>query len=482
MKAFFKWLLNSIAVRISVSTAFVVAATTVAVATLIIREERNVLESELQKKGTYLAEIIAQQMLEPILYEERYAMHSLLRSSMVSENDIVVFGIVYDAKGEPIVKLTSKWFKAMPADRKYPMSADSVSVMEDAALQVYDITVPVIAKGLGSVGYLRLGITKKFLIKTIEDVKNKLYILSSVIIFSGIMTGLWMARKIIRPVLMLNQGVKRIGGGELGAEVGIVGDGEIKELSIAFNEMSRRLKESVDAIKTAQDNLIRTEKLYALGEFSAGLAHEIKNPLTSIKMLMQTVKEKAQTLSSRDIEIIEGEINRIDKIVKDFLAFGRPARAEFITTNINELIREMVTLSKPKMERSNIRLIEELDDSIPIIMAYPDGIRQVFLNVILNAIQAMEGGGTLKVSSSSDNGTVAACIQDTGAGIPDEVSSRIFDPFFTTKEEGTGMGLAIAYNIVREHNGEIVVSSTANRGTIVSVVLPETIEQDGLRE
>jgi len=475
MKIPWKRLLNSIAIRISLTIALVVATTTVAVAWLILHEERSVLELELQKKGTYLGEIISQQIVEPFLYEERHVMYSILQSSMVTEEGIVVFADVYDSKGEVIISHKREGINLPLIKKEEMVGIKSVMLREDSANHIYNIVIPIVAKGLGSIGYLRLGITKKFLIETIRDVKRKLYLLSSLIILSGIMAGLWMARKIIRPVLILNQGVKRVGRGELGAEIGIVGEGEIKELSIAFNEMSRRLKESVDAIKAAQETLIHTEKLYALGEFSAGLAHEIKNPLTSMKMLMQSANEKNHALNAKDIAIIENEINRIDRIVKEFLLFARPPKTEFVLTDINELLREVIFLTKPKIEQSRIKLVDRLNDPIPGIKARPDGLRQAFLNVILNAIQAMEQGGTLKVTSSSNNEVVSVDVHDTGKGISEENRNRIFDPFFTTKEDGTGMGLAITYNIVREHGGSIEVDTALNQGTTVSILLPQNL-------
>ncbi|MDI6802083.1 MAG: ATP-binding protein [Thermodesulfovibrionales bacterium] len=464
--------INSIAVRISLSIAVVVAATTIAVAWLILHEERRVLELELQRKGAYLAEVISHQIIEPLLYEERHTMYSLLQSTMKTEKGIVVFAEVYGADGEVIVQ-AKEVEKTIPVlDKKILMRMSSASLASDPLLQIFDISLPVVAKGLGTVGYIRLGITKKFLIETLTEVKKKLYLLSSVIVLSGIMAGLWMARKIIRPVLMLNQGVQRVGRGELGAKVDVIGVGEIKELSLAFNEMSARLKESVDAIKTAQENLVRTEKLYALGEFSAGLAHEIKNPLTSVKMLMQAAKESGKPFCTTDIEIIEGEINRIDRIVKEFLAFARPAKTERIATDINELVKEVVTLSRLKLEQSNITVIERLDPAIPMLMVDPDGIKQVFLNIVLNAGQAMEQGGVLTVNSTSGDSKVSVCIHDTGTGISEENLKRIFDPFFTTKEDGTGMGLAIAYSIIKEHGGDIMVDSMPDEGTMVSILLP----------
>lgn len=465
---------NNIAVRITASIAVIIASASMVVAWLIPLEEKSVLENELQKRGVYLAEIIAQQIIEPLLYEEKYAMHAILQSSLLSEEGVVVFAEVYDSNGESIVNLKREGFKLPLIDKGKFVGIQSVMLIEDPKLQIYDISIPIIAKGLGPIGFLRLGITKKFLIETLKGIKKKLYSLLSIIVLSGIIVGLWMARKIVKPVLLLNQGVKRIGMGDLGAEVEVIGEGEIKELAIAFNEMSGKLKESIDAIKTAQENLIRTEKLYALGEFSAGLAHEIKNPLTSIKMLIQTAKDKHYDIKPKDIKIIEDEINRIDDIVKDFLAFARPAKTKFISTNVNVILKEVLSLIRPKMEQSNINLVERLDCNLPEVNANSDGLKQIFLNIILNAIQAMGKRGTLNVASFANNGAVTVCIHDTGHGIPHEIFNRIFDPFFTTKEDGTGMGLAIAYNIVREHKGDIYIDSVLNEGTKVSIILPLT--------
>ncbi len=467
-----KRLFRSIAFNISISIAFVVISTAATIGWLMLREERHVLEIELQKKGAYIADIISQQMVEHLLYEERYAIYSLLQSSMTAEKGIVVFGEVYGLKGEPIVKVYDEKLQPPLIDKAVLLGSQSITLRDNPAYQLYDISAPIVAKGFGIIGYLRLGITKKFLIETLNDVKRKLYLLSSIIVLIGLIAGLWMARRIIRPVLILNEGIKRIGMGELGAKLKIVGDGEIKELSIAFNEMSRKLKESIDALKAAQENLIRSEKLYALSEFSAGLAHEIKNPLTSIKMLMQTAKEKNYALCAEDINIIEGEINRIDRIVKDFLAFARPAKVEFVSTDINAILKEVITLIKPNIEQLHINLIEELDYSIPQIKAHSDSLRRAILNIVLNGIQAMKDGGTLTIASSMRDSMVSACIQDTGPGIPDEALKHIFNPFYTTKEDGTGMGLAIVYSIVREHGGTVEVDTVVNRGTAVSVLLP----------
>ena len=303
--------------------------------------------------------------------------------------------------------------------------------------------------------------------------QKKLYVLAVGVILIGIAPGLWMARKILRPILILNDGVKMIAEGEVGVEVPVVGEGEIRELAMSFNMMSKKLKELINTIKSAQEHLIRTEKLYAVGEFSAGVAHEIKNPLTSIKMLIHTVKRKRQTLTDEDIDVIEGEIDRIDHIVKEFLAFARPEKTEKTDVNINDILEEVMTVTMPMMEQSSMHLVRTFKSSLPLIKGSHDALKQVFLNIVLNAIQAMDGtGGTLGMETSADNGIVSAVIRDTGVGIPDKDLKRIFDPFFTTKEEGTGMGLALTYNIINDHSGKINIDSTFGKGTTVKVELP----------
>ncbi|MDP3297609.1 MAG: ATP-binding protein [Thermodesulfovibrionia bacterium] len=475
---------DSIAFRISFSIAVIVASTAVAVGWIIMREERKMLELELRSKGKYLTEIMSRRLVEPILYEERYEIFSLLQASMKGKESLVVYGEVYDKNGEVVVTAykDEKLHKIIPL---FENSIGSVDVREDNLL--YHITLPINVEALGTIGFLRLGITKEPLYTTLKTVKQKFYLLSGGIIFIGIMIGLWMARKILRPILILNKGVRMVGEGELGIEVPVVGEGEIKELALSFNRMSKKLKELINETRAAQENLVRTEKLYAVGEFSAGVAHEIKNPLTSIKMLIQTVKQKKQALSSKDIEILEEEINRIDRIVKDFLAFARHEKTEKADVNINNLLEEVIAITRPKMEQSAISIKQKFSQPLPIIKGSHDALKQAFLNIVLNAIQAMDsGGGTLEIVTSYESGVmsqglgnmphntpkVSVIIKDTGIGIPEKNLKKIFDPFFTTKEDGTGMGLALTYNIINDHSGRIDIDSTPFMGTTVRVELP----------
>jgi signal transduction histidine kinase len=189
-------------------------------------------------------------------------------------------------------------------------------------------------------------------------------------------------------------------------------------------------------------------------------------------MLMQTVKHKRQALPLKDIEVIEEEINRIDRIIKEFLAFARPEKVEKTDVNINNVLEEIITVTRPQIEQSQIHLVEKLLPSLPLINGSHDALKQAFLNILLNAVQAMDGGGTLSIETTANNGTLSVVIKDTGVGIPKKYLKKVFDPFFTTKEEGTGMGLALTYNIINDHSGKIEIDSTPGMGTTVRVEFP----------
>ncbi len=466
---------DSIAFRISISIAVVVAASTIAVGWLIMQEERKTLEAELQSKGKYLAELMSHQVIEPLLYEERHAIFSLLEGAMKSAQSLIVNAEVYDKKGDAIVSVykDKKYETIQRPQYAFDHPAPGVYIQEDNNLPLYHMSIPVNAGNLGTIGFLRLCITKEYLLGTLKDVKKKLFLFSAAVTFVGIILGLSMARKVLQPILILSKGVSLIGEGEVGVEVPVVGHGEIRELSLSFNRMSVKLKELIDKIKSAQEHMVRTEKLYAIGEFSAGIAHEIKNPLTPIMMLMRRVKEEKESLTDKDIDIIEEELNRIDKIVTEFLAFARPAKVEKTKVNINEVISEVITLTKPKMDRSGIFIIGKYLPALPDITGNNDALKQVFLNIMLNAVQAMDGkGGELTVETSTGDGNVRVIISDTGIGIPEENMKKVYDPFFTTKREGTGMGLALTHNIVSDHSGRIDIDSIPGKGTTVKVEFP----------
>ena len=225
----------------------------------------------------------------------------------------------------------------------------------------------------------------------------------------------------------------------------------------------------------------RQEKLASLGVFAAGIAHEVRNPLTAIKVRLFTLKSshKPGTSEAEDLEVIRNEIGRLEHIVSDFLQFARPAEPELQPMPVEKLLRDVHGLLQSDLADKSVELKLELLAKEPICVD-PNKMKQVLINFIQNGAESMEAGGTVILRSRLDKqmlsgrnvSTVVIDVADTGTGIPTEVQKRLFDPFFTTKEAGTGLGLSIAARIVETHGGVIQYQTQPNRGTTFSIVLP----------
>lgn len=469
-----KWT-NSIAFRLSASIAVVVLATALTITSFILRDEQKTLENRLHIRSLQLGEIMSRQMIEPLLYDELYTIYTLFESYIKTADSIIVYAEAYDEKGQFLLDYT-------PSSQIEKITVEPSSFSQDAGFlghtqsfesgEIFDLIYPIKTQQLGLIGYLRLGITPLQLLNSLKNIQQKVFILTALITLSGILAGLWMARKILKPILVLNRAVLQIEGENLGAEIDVAGIGEVRELTSSFNKMSRKLKESMETMKTAQDSLIRKEKLYVLGEFSASLAHEIKNPLTPIKMLIQRAHDEDESLEVGDLEIINDELKRIDKIVSQFLSYARITEPHLENIDINLLIQDVLVLSQRKIKNSKIELILDFSSSPLMVHANPDSLKQVMINLLLNAIQAMPGGGTLKLTTRGEEDGIKVEINDSGIGMTAEQLEKAFDPFFTTKQDGTGLGLSIILSIIENHHGTIDLFSGANQGTRVLVRIP----------
>jgi len=236
-----------------------------------------------------------------------------------------------------------------------------------------------------------------------------------------------------------------------------------------------------ERLRQTQAVLERQEKLSSLGVLAAGVAHEIRNPLTSIKARLFTQQPLLAQGSAawEDNVFITEEISRLEQIVRDFLAFARPAEPRFATLKATEPMRELLPLLQPELSQSNIELKQEfLAD--PLIWADASQLKQVLINLVKNAADAVGHNGTITLRTRTETrgrgprATTRAVleVQDTGPGIPPEVQPRLFDPFFTTKAGGTGLGLSIAARILEKHGGRLEYTTTAHRGTTFRLVLP----------
>jgi signal transduction histidine kinase len=226
--------------------------------------------------------------------------------------------------------------------------------------------------------------------------------------------------------------------------------------------------------------LEKQEKLATLGTLAAGIAHEIRNPLTSLKARLYTLEKHMQPVPAarKDTDIISAEISRLERIVRDVLSFARPSEPEIETIRVETIFDEVRGLMSPDLERRGVRLAVECDRDL-LIRADTGHIKQVLVNLVRNASEAIDGEGSVTLRARPDSATlkgketpaVILEVTDTGKGIPPEVEKRLFDPFFTTKETGTGLGLPIAARIVEKQGGLLQYRTRPGHGTTFGVVL-----------
>jgi signal transduction histidine kinase len=254
------------------------------------------------------------------------------------------------------------------------------------------------------------------------------------------------------------------------------------ELSSAYQKLS----EYVQRLKESEEQLIQAERLTPLGQLSASIAHEINNPLSGVLTYTQllTKRIKSDKFSKESalyyLSQMESELMRSTKLVRNLLDFARQSAPALVETDLNDIVNRTLELVTLSAQLGQIKVLKELDLSLPKLMADPNQLQQVCTNLILNAIQAMPGGGKLLLRTSADNSHLKIEVQDTGCGISQENMRKLFTPFFTTKKEvkGVGLGLAVSHGIIQRHHGRIEVQSKEGEGTTFTIYLPRHYEEE----
>ncbi|MBM4315254.1 MAG: HAMP domain-containing protein [Deltaproteobacteria bacterium] len=311
---------------------------------------------------------------------------------------------------------------------------------------------------------------------TLKDIGN-MKVLIFILIVMGPIFAIGLAIIIVRgltgPLSALMRATKKLKSGDLSYRVRGLSD-EFGEMATAFNEMAAALHQQVHQMQ-------RAEQMTMVGELAAGLAHEIKNPLAGIKGAMQVLQDAARITEEERAILSQAihEVQRVEALLKNMLDFAKPPKPQLITVNINDILGATVDTSIPYTSPApespkTIRVVKRFDPHLPMIMADPLVIQQAFLNLLMNARQAMPAGGTLTVMTFEDalTGEIHIEIADTGVGISGAIKEKIFQPFFTTKHKGTGLGLAISKQFIEMHGGVISAAENPAGGTIFRIILP----------
>jgi two-component system NtrC family sensor kinase len=313
----------------------------------------------------------------------------------------------------------------------------------------------------------------------------------------------WVVARVTSPIKRLSQAVTSLAEGHFTPTASTGREDEIGILVTGFNAMAEKLKRAYKdlegkvaasnkeleiayrILKERQEQLIQSEKMAALGQLSAGIAHEIRTPLTSIKIFVQSLEKEMELDENQreDFRIIRKEIERMNENISRVLNFARPEEPLFQRIRIAPLVKDAINLVAPKLKDAGIRVDISLSDGEVPLEGDPNQLTQVLLNLFLNAIEAMPQGGTLTVLANiqvipnSSEASLQLVIRDTGQGVSEKDRPHIFAPFFTTKRGGTGLGLSIVSSIIQKHNGRIEVETESGKGSSFVLYLP--VQKEG---
>jgi signal transduction histidine kinase len=272
----------------------------------------------------------------------------------------------------------------------------------------------------------------------------------------------------VHPIGALVEGANRLSQGDLQYKIPVAGRDELGTLATEFNLMAEQLAQ-------IQQRLRRVEHLDTIARFSSVVAHEIRNPLNAMQINLHLLRERVEGEELEYLDVISGEIHRLENLVREFQTISRPPTLSLQKTNMNKLLGDIVNLQKGTATAQGVEIETRFDPDLPEISVDRNRITQAALNVILNALQAMPDGGMLTITTRREeefSGEITIEVTDNGEGIAEENMPHVFDFYFTSRDSGSGLGLSIAHRIVYEHGGQIYIKSAQGEGTTIMVTLP----------
>jgi len=295
---------------------------------------------------------------------------------------------------------------------------------------------------------------------------------------SGVLAGYGISRSVSRSVLRLSVPVRDVAGklNEIVGPITLTARWSLTELETVLRHIADQIGTVVTRLQQSQRDALRAEQLAAVGQMAAGMAHELRNPLTAMKILIQAATDRgtAAVVEGRDLAVLEDEIARLEQLVQEFLDFARPPQLEKSSLEFRDLLLKTVDLVAARAAQQHVLIQCDLPEKPVVLQADIGQLRQVVLNLLLNALDALGGGGIIFVTmhQSGNEGWFILEVADTGPGLPAELGQRIFEPFVSTKATGLGLGLSISKRIVEAHGGQISATSRPAGGAVFAMSLP----------
>jgi len=467
----------SLRTKLILSFVFVILIATLISSFITYYQWKRDFYAQVREEGSVLVQTLAQGSVDPILRHDFSTLEEYVNTLLKKENVVyVIFTDRHDhvlAGGDQEVAIPPEVIKQGLSSRQ-PVLVQNFRSGERRML-INDISVPVLIDGK-KWGAVRVGFS-------LVNVEREIYsnivfaLLSACLsLAGGIAVALVLTRIITKPVTRFIGSMRRISQGDLSEKIEIASPDEFGQMADSFNRMAHSLQESQETLRTTFAELAEKQKLAALGELSARVAHEIKNPLGIIRGSAQIIVDGKTPLAIKEEVgryIIE-ETDKLNHIVMDILNYAQPQRRASVPIDINRLITDnRVLWEKALAEKGTIVLSIALHADLPQIQGDPNLLQRALLNLVMNAGEAAQPEGTVHIETFSAEGAdVGVSIADSGPGMDDAAMEKAFEPFFTTKKQGTGLGLSIVRNIVESHNGSITLERREEGGTKVTMLFP----------
>lgn len=448
------------------------------------REVRMIFE-ETENRGILTARFIANLNLRSLLL---WDIETLRKNVDEQIDDDLVYIVFYDRFGRPLagnseIRTRDDIYEKTRLDAAAGPDDIHVEpiVLKTGAksLRILEIEIPIFApESATRWGSVKTGHLLEDMHLKVLEVRRLLIGLGLVGLAAGLFASFLLGRRITRPIKNLVQGTEKIARGDFSHRIESDSRDEIGELARSFNAMTRDLLDMRERMEEANRKLVEAEKLASIGRLSATIAHEIRNPLTSVNLNIQKVgeSESLDDVEKEHIALCRDGIGQIEKFIRELLDFTRPADLNTDTFALPQILESSRRMLDGLFRKKNVRLDVRAPADLPAVVVDADKIRQVLLNVLRNACEAVEPGGKVAVvmdtAVSNARPMARIKISDNGSGIPEKDWENIFEPFFTTKPSGVGLGLANARKIVARHNGTIRVVKKRGKGSLFEIRLP----------
>ena len=452
---------------------------------VIQRMEVRTIFQEARNRGILTAQYIANMNLRPLVMWDEETLRTNIESQA---DDKLVYIVFYDRNGKP--RAANRLVAANEditccSGLMGQTRPDSASIrtrevrIRNRDLNILEIELPVFVTGSPTRwASIKIGYSLEDMRADIRRTRRVLILIGLVGLLVGLAGSSLLAKRITRPLKELVEGTVRISRGDFSRRIQPASADELGGLARSFNDMTSRLLEARERMESANRRLVQAEKLASIGRLSATIAHEIRNPLTSVKLNIQRIAESEHLdeIEREHLGICQEGVGQIEKFIKELLDFTRVPELARERFPLEQVLEESLKMLKDAFRQKRVTVEKSYAQGLPPANVDGDRLRQVFLNLLRNAFEAVDEGGRISVSLAAGGGeegrTYLVRISDNGAGIPEKDRENIFEPFFTTKSSGFGLGLANARKIVEQHGGSVKVVGKRGRGSAFVVILP----------